>query len=600
MILRTTSELYRAVTRTSIKPFWTLILLSSLTSMLEAMGVLSVMPFIAAVSNSAFLDRIQDLPLLGGYASRLERGELIAILGVGVILLAWAVSGFSAYTNVRLLKFSYSYENTLSRLLFEKYLALEYQVYSKRAPSELTKNILHETHRLVHGVLVPWIHLIAKSISGVVLVALLFVVNWFATVICGGLIGIGYVLAYRLVQGRLKRYGDQSTESNTRRHQIVTEALNGLKELKHYSLGWRFSNLYAKHSSEYINALTHSDTVALLPKYVFDALIMTVAIGATLVVGLEGNITEHLPTISVFALASYRLMPIFHQLFNGLAVIRFHESCIPVVLGEVHAKTREEAKSPEVTGSEWPSPPVSLTLAGIDYQYPSSAVLALHGVSLDIPSKGVVCIVGQSGSGKSTLLDLLAGTIEPSSGSILVNGKPIRGDTRSAWRSVVGLASQHAPLFLGSLFENVTLWASGSSPDEAYYRQCISMVCLEQFSTETSGEQELCIGQQGRSVSGGQRQRIAIARALYRRSKVMLLDEPTSALDRRTAASIVDSLVTIARTMPVVIVSHDPAIAEIADKVVLVEDGKVVDEGNYRTLLSDSKKYRELIALVGK
>jgi ABC-type bacteriocin/lantibiotic exporter with double-glycine peptidase domain len=596
MRFRTFSQLYRIVTMTDVKSFWAMIFTCTLTSIFEALGVFSVMPFIGAISNPGLLDRFRQAPVIGLGLSGLNDSELIFSLGIAVVIITWSVSAISALSNARLLKFSYSHEKILAELLFRRYLTLPYQDYSTRDASELGKNVLHETHRLIHGVLVPWLNLISRFFSGFALIALLLAISWKATVICALVIGTAYWAAYRMVREPLRKNGEASTKANTNRYQIVTEALSGLKEVQHYALETRFLSLFSEQVTAYVRALTRCDTAALLPKYMFDAVVVTVAVAAILVVSERGEITAQLPVISVFALAVYRLMPLFHQIFNSLAVIRFNESSLMIVADEAVIPSARELEAKQVSlkdGMDHFHDFVRIQFQNVTYCYPSSQKAALNDISIDIPGKGLVCIAGQSGSGKSTLLDLMAGAIVPKDGVILVNGNKLQEQNIEQWRAITGLASQHAPLFLGTVRNNVVLWGRGENEDDAWFEQCMRMAALD--LTFLQDEESLVIGSGGRSVSGGQRQRISIARALYRRPKLLLLDEPTSALDRRAALHIIQDLVEISKSILVVVVSHDEWVVKRADKVIFVNEGRIDGIGAYTELARTNSGFAELL-----
>lgn len=597
MRLRIFSQLYRIVTLTGVKPFWVIIFTCTLTSIFEALGVFSVMPFISAISNPDLLDRFRQAPVIGLGLNGLKDSELILSLGVAVVIVTWSVSAISALANARLLKFSYSHEKILAELLFERYLMLPYQAYSTRDASELGKNVLHETHRLIHGVLVPWLNLISRCFSGFALIALLLAINWKATVICGVTVGAAYWGVYRILREPLRKYGEASTSANTGRYQIVSEALSGLKEVQHYALETRFLSLFSEQVSVYVRALTRCDITALLPKYVFDAVVVTVAVASILVVSDGGEITAQLPVISVFALAAYRLMPLFNQIFNSLAVISFNESSLTTVADEVAIPSAREVVAKQASLHDGPDlfhGAVRIQFQNVSYCYPSSQNAAINDISIDIPEKGLICIAGQSGSGKSTLLDLMAGAIVPKDGVILINGNKLQKKNLMQWRAMTGLGSQHAPLFLGTIRDNVALWERGESEDDAWFEKCLRMAALDPGFLQE--EETSVIGAGGRSVSGGQRQRISIARALYRRPKLLLLDEPTSALDRGAALKIIRELVEISKSIPVVVVTHDERIVKLADNVVFVNEGSVDGIGAYTELARANAGFAELLA----
>lgn len=589
-------QLYKIVTASGAKPFWLTVCLCAMTSVFEALGVFSVMPFMAAISNPNFLDQLRNAPAIGAQAANMKDSELIFGLGCLVVGITWSVSAVSAFSNIRLLKFSYNQEKILSVLLLQRYLSLPYQAYSTQDPSELGKNVLHETHRLTHGVLVPWINLISRLLSGLALIMLLLLVNWEVSLICGFAIGSVYLFVFRVVRAPLKKFGETSTVANTNRHQVVAEALSGIKEVQHYGLEARFLSLFSEQASAYVYALTRCDTVALLPRYIFEAVLVSIVIGATLVASRSGTIISQLPEISVFALAAYRLMPLFQQIFNGFAVIRFNKPSVEILEGQSLdlGKVCEKNGSEEIENLKLISGDISIHLQNVTYSYPSTNVTAISGVSLVLPKTGLICISGKSGSGKSTLLDLLAGSILPSVGAIFVNGHKFDQKVLDLWRSSVGLASQNAPLFIGTVRDNVTLWGLRQEEDAVLFEKCMAMAAMDPLFLQEDGP--LVIGAGGRSVSGGQRQRISIARALYSRPKLLMLDEPTSALDRASAQHIIRELTTISKSIPVIVVSHDLNLAKTADKVIFVNDGVVEGVDTFAGLVATNGSFAEIWA----
>lgn len=562
--------------------------------MFEAIGVFSVMPFIGAVASAEFLGQVRDVPVIGLLFEGEDNKYIILTLGVFVLLVTIFVSIFSALSSVNLVRFTYNYEKILSEKLFQKYLMLPHSEYSARDISELGKNVMHETHRFVHGVLVPWMNLIYKGLSGAVLVALLLAVNWQATLLCGSVIGAAYWLTFRLVRGSLKRYGEASTLADNNRHQVVAEALSGMKEVQHYGLRSRFNSIFSDSASDYVTALTKCDTTAIFPKYIFDAVLVGVAVAAVLVVSEQGEITDNLAVISVFALAAYRLMPVFNQVFNNISVMRFHLPSMRI-LGEEFFSEESQIKVDNIGNSKEFNfnYSISVEFRDVKYSYPSTDRQSIDGISFEIPSTGMVCIAGKSGSGKSTLLDLMAGAMTPTGGGIYVNERFLRECDLQGWRNVVGLASQHAPLFLGSIRDNVTLWRH-SNVDNRWLEECMRFAALDHSFLDQEKE-GIIIGSSGHSVSGGQRQRISIARALYSRPRLLLLDEPTSALDRRTAVHISNELAALAENIPVVVVSHDRYLMKVASQIVFVQAGRVSGIGSYSELLKRSSDFSSIL-----
>ena len=201
---------------------------------------------------------------------------------------------------------------------------------------------------------------------------------------------------------------------------------------------------------------------------------------------------------------------------------------------------------------------------------------ALDTLSLAIPARGVVAIAGPSGAGKSSLADVLAGLAEPSSGSLLVDGKPVRGAERRAWRGAVAYVEQDAFLFHDTIRNNLLFVRPDAS--EAELKTALSTASANFVFAFADGI-DTVVGDRGAWLSGGERQRVALARALLMQPALIILDEATSALDQESEAAILAALAKLRDRMAIVMIGHRRAMLEIADKVVLLEAGRIAWTG---------------------
>ncbi len=201
---------------------------------------------------------------------------------------------------------------------------------------------------------------------------------------------------------------------------------------------------------------------------------------------------------------------------------------------------------------------------------------ALHQVSLTFPARSVTSICGPSGAGKSTLADLLGGLIAPDSGGGSVDGVPLDGGLRRAWRERVTYVQQEPVLFTGTIRENL-LWAESSASD-ARLLEVLRLASAE-FAASLPEGLETLIGDQGKQFSGGERQRIVLARALLREPSLLILDEASSALDAENEAAIARAVRKLRERMTVIIIGHRGVLTEVADRFVRLEGGKVVETG---------------------
>jgi ABC-type multidrug transport system fused ATPase/permease subunit len=226
-----------------------------------------------------------------------------------------------------------------------------------------------------------------------------------------------------------------------------------------------------------------------------------------------------------------------------------------------------------------------------------SEVPVLRELSLEIAAGETLCIVGPTGAGKSTLLSLLLRLYDPVEGTVRMAGRDLREFTLRSLRGRVAVVPQDAWILDGTIADNIRFGHSLANDEEV--RAAGRTALVHEFASRFPDGYDTVVGESGCRLSGGQRRRIALARALLRDARVLLLDEPTSGLDAESEATIMRSLRRVAAGRTVVIVSHRLGLAAVADRVVVMQEGRVVEDGPPRQLLGADGAFARLWAEQG-
>jgi ABC-type multidrug transport system fused ATPase/permease subunit len=219
----------------------------------------------------------------------------------------------------------------------------------------------------------------------------------------------------------------------------------------------------------------------------------------------------------------------------------------------------------------------------------------LRNVSLAIEPGEVVAVVGESGSGKSTLASILARLYDPGSGRVLVDGQDTSDYTRCSLRDNLGVVLQDSFLFTGTVRENIELGRPGASADDV--RAAARTANAEGFVDQLPDGFETLVGERGATLSGGQRQRIAIARAVLRDPRILILDEATSSLDSEAERVVQEALNRVMRGRTTLAIAHRLSTIQHADRIYVLDRGRVVECGAHEELLRDGGQYARLWAL---
>jgi ATP-binding cassette subfamily C protein LapB len=218
---------------------------------------------------------------------------------------------------------------------------------------------------------------------------------------------------------------------------------------------------------------------------------------------------------------------------------------------------------------------IAFTLVGL--AYPETEIAALSDVSFSIEPGEHVAILGRVGSGKSTLQKLAMGLYQPTAGAILVDGVDMRQLDPAEYRSQVGYVPQDVTLFYGTLRENIVL--AHPLADDAAVLRAAELACLDGFINHHPKGFDLLVGERGDSLSGGQRKAVAIARAAIHEPPILLMDEPTGSMDHSTEAVVRSKLREFAVGKTLLVVTHTTSMLEIVDRILVMDNGKVVADG---------------------
>jgi ABC-type multidrug transport system fused ATPase/permease subunit len=235
-----------------------------------------------------------------------------------------------------------------------------------------------------------------------------------------------------------------------------------------------------------------------------------------------------------------------------------------------------------------------VVLDHIGFRY-SDDVWVLHDVSLSIPKGKSVAIVGPSGSGKTTIVDLLLGVLNPTVGSVRVDGASLSELDVRSWRDRIGYVAQDSSFFHDTVEQNIRFGCADA--DDAEVQEAARLAFADEFIGRLPEGYRTVIGDRGVRLSGGQRQRLALARAIVRKPDILVLDEATSALDAESEEKIQRAVDTLAKKMTIVTVTHRLATVRNADVIHFLENGRLVESGSWEQLIANAGRFSEMQAM---
>jgi len=481
----------------------------------------------------------------------------------------------------------------LREAMFTRLLNAAPALFTRHNASSLTNAMVYEVQAGAGWLVQALLVIVRDSLTTVALFGYLLWLNWKLTMLVA-LLAPAVALVIRAVSRRLDRL--------TRAHQAATDELAYVVEEN--VLAWRIVRLHGATSvqgqrfgaqSQRLRQLMVKSVAAAATSSPITQTIASVALSAVVVMALwqSGGADGRGTTVGGFAAFVGAMLMLVSPLKH------LSDSAGPLTRGLAALERGIDLveRSPEEQGGNFvPSGRVrgTLELRGVGLAYRDDAAPALADVDLTLNAGETVALVGPSGAGKTSLVNLLPRFIEPSNGELLLDGVPLREWRLDALRRQFALVSQDVVLFNDTVAANVAL---GDAIDVERVRSALASAHLLEFALGLPQGIDTLIGHNGNQLSGGQRQRLAIARAIYKDAPVLILDEATSALDSESERAVQDALEVLMQGRTTLVIAHRLSTIEHADRVVAMDQGRIVESGSHAELIARGGLYARLHAM---
>ena len=557
--------LYRLLSPARRRQLFATLLLMLLGAAAEMVTIGAALPFLALVADPdsalvpprllAFLNAIGGSPVVGAAVLLIAAALAAAVVR---LTLTWGSQRFVMAAG-----------HDMATSVFGRMLRQPYAKQVRRNSSQ-TLAAIEKVQGVVFGLLQPAMQGMIGAFIAICVFALLLKIDARAA----GLAAVAVVLAYvgvsLVVRPRLKRNSELLAGTMVERTRTVQEGLGGIRDIILDRSEPLFEAKFSDLDGRYRRAQATTQFVAGAPRFIVEAAGLVAIALITLAMSLEpGGVVKAIPVLGALALGAQRLLPLIQQAYHGWTLASGNYRAFRDVVDLMEAPV--PPPQPEA-----PPLPIERELAfeGVAFRYPEGR-FGLSGVSFAIRAGEHVGIAGPTGGGKSTLLDLLMGLLEPDEGAIRVDGRPLDAATRPAWQA--GLAHVPQAIYLAddTIAANIAFPRSAAGMDSKLLAAAVRAAQLETFLAGLPDGLQTYVGERGVRLSGGQRQRIGLARALYRRPRLLILDEATSALDEATERAVLAAVQALRGDMTLVTVAHRATTLAACDRIIRVEGGRV-------------------------
>lgn len=464
---------------------------------------------------------------------------------------------------------------------------LSYEGFTKMSIGRIQNHIIGESGKLL-GAMNSFLNLVQITIMLLIYVGLAAVSNWqFAIIVgLGGLL-LNFVYKYfnRTIQDISRKQVNLGNDFN----EILIQSIHNFKYLK-------ATNYFKSYDNRLRDNMTLSD------EYDFKSTKLGAIMGnarepliiaiIALVVFIQAKFSEgNISSIIVSLLLFYRALGYitnFQGVWSNFIISSIAIESIDNIILDFK-KYQEPQKAALINKID------NIKVENLNITFGNTPIL--KSISLNIPAKTSIALVGESGAGKTTLANVICGLQIPHGGDVIVDGKSLYESNLNSYRSKIGYITQESVIFNDTLFNNVTFWDKKTPETIKKFYNVMEMVSLTDFVNNLENKEDSTLGNNGILVSGGQKQRISIARELYKDIELLIMDEATSALDTETEKHIKDNIDLLHGKFTILIIAHRLSTIKNVDTIYLLEKGEISGSGDYNSLVQSSERFKRMVEL---
>lgn len=506
------------------------------------------------------------------YATGINPLYVISLL---ILLSTWTRAAFNYCAAIYTESAQLNLADRLRKQIFEQLQSVPLSFFTEARSGEIVNTMTTEIERLKQG-FSGLSFVLTRVLVVIVYFICMFVISWqlsIISVLVFSLLAVGMTT----LNARVRESSFGISNANGTFNSVALEFINGIRTVHAFGTQEVERQRFYKASKQLLSASIKVVYAWTLVKPISEGIAMTVLI--SLIIVSFTQFAMPIASLLTFFFVLIRVVPSLQDINGTLAFL----STLNGSIENVKELLRQDNKTYFKDGNiEFQGFKRSIDIVSVDFGYDSSN-LVLHNITLSIERGKMTALVGSSGAGKTTLVDLIPRFYDPIEGHVFIDGVDAGEFNVNSIRRKMSVVSQHTFIFNTSVWQNIAYGTENATPAEI--REAARLANALEFIEEMPQGFDTILGDRGCRLSGGQQQRIAIARALLRDPEILILDEATSALDSVSERLIQESIEKLSVGRTVIAIAHRLSTIAKADKVVVMEAGRIVEQGNYQDLL---------------
>ena len=550
----------------------------------RARALLSLLAMAGTAATQPLLGKALELLLDKGFTNKVAFSLwLVPAILVSLFVLRGVFTFATAYLNNWVMS---RVLNDLRGMVFERLLRLPVARFHEESTGKIINTVIGDVRQVVDMINSVFLAFVRDTLVVIGLLVGLLMLNWKLTLIALVVVPLTAVIV-RTTTGRLRRLNRDNQRVTGEMTQVVEEAARGHQVIRVFS-GEAYERRRFEARSEALRGFSQRMTVAAAATVPITQIATALAVSVVIVIAIRsemsvGEFTNFITLMLMLLQPLKALVEVNGPMQRGL-------SAAETVFEMIDAPVEHDTGSRVLGRARG-----HLKLENVSFRYSANNPLALSSVSLEVLPGQTVALVGVSGGGKSTFVNLLTRFYAPQSGRLLLDGVAYEDITLTSLRAQLAMVSQNVVLFDDTLGANIAYGAE--QVDTARLAAAIKAAHLLDVVAGLPEGVDTMIGENGMRLSGGQRQRVAIARAIYKDAPILILDEATSALDNESERAVQAALDALMAGRTTLVIAHRLSTIERADRIVVMDQGRIVESGRHDELLSAGGIYANLYRL---
>ena len=583
-ILQLLRRLWLHISPRRHRQFVILLCLMLLAAFAEIFSMGAVLPFLGVLispervfEHAAAQPLIQALELTAPeqllLPLTLACGAAALMAGVMRLLLLWASTRLSFATGA-----------DLSISIYRRTLYQPYSVHCSRNSSEVINGISGKTNGVIYNIIVPTLTLITSSVMLIIILISLLAVEPVVALAAFGGFGLIYASIIRLTRKQLLADSQRIAYESSHVIKSLQEGLGGIRDVLIDGSQSTYCQTYRNADLSLRRAQGNNLFISNSPRFGMEALgMMLIAALAYSLAQQEDGIAKAIPILGVLALGAQRLLPVLQQAYASWTQINGGQTSLQDTLELLDQPLPNYADQPAAQSLPFQH---SISLKQLAFRYSTQMPYVLKQIDLTIAKGSRVGFIGTTGSGKSTLLDVIMGLLQPTDGTLEIDGQPVTPGNNRAWQAHIAHVPQAIFLADCTIEENIAFGLPKDRINPQRVRQAAQQAQLADSIESWPDKYQTIVGERGVRLSGGQRQRIGIARALYKRADVIIFDEATSALDTETEQAVMQAIDSLSKDLTLLIIAHRLTTLKNCTHIVELGADGIKRIGSYQDIVS--------------